>query len=276
MIIEEFQKLSYRKSDGKTLQAKVWFAAVSSIEKKKSYGLDLLFSDEKNIDGTLRKRMFENAENGMLPSRGQHPKRNFDLISIVDAHPKYKGTKLIFESPFWLLLYGNYNLFSQNNFRVFLSECIVRAQNNYNANSLKNTTERYFEFNSQKTYSNKLQRKIKIAIPYYLLGDASFDILAVIGGLYREAYLSCADNYAIAIKEFFLDRLFDLLKSKWLTDDLKKEIFRVSNEQILCPISQYSRNKSPSISLNMKSNNFSEDQIDFIKLHNKFARQKFN
>lgn len=266
---------SQGKCDGTILQAKVWFAKVSSIEKLTAYALDRRFIDDEGRDATERKRVFENAKNGMLPSRGRHAKRKFDLIKLVDENPKYAGTKDLFESYFWKLIYKfNGDYVKTNAHRKFLSESITRNANRYknSINTLQDS--RNFVFYSQVTYSNKKPRLIHIPIPSFLLEKASFDNLAILGGLYREAYLSCADNYAKSIKDFFLEKLFELLKEDWIPVELKKEIFRLCDQKILCPINQHTRNNIPLIEIGSEEITNDENIKLFLQTHNKTTFSK--
>lgn len=257
------------------LQAQVWFTKVSSIENKTAYALDLLFVEKDDGDGTDRLRVFENIKKGVLPTRGKHKRRKFDIVSLVDDSPKYKGTKDIFESPFWFLSYeNNKKLKNVHDYRNFLSKCLADAQRKFDASDIRVTDERFFEFNSQVQYSNKPTRLIRVLIPKFLLTKTTFDTLAILGGLYREAYLSCSDNYAKAIKDFYIEKQFELLKEKWIPDKLKKEIFKLSSNRILCPINQYTRNNSQLLTLPEDFENRDIGLDDFLKLHNKLARNQ--
>lgn len=269
------QNITQRKCLGTVLQAKVWFAKVSSIENKTAYALDLLFIEKDDADGTDRLRVFETIKKGMLPTRGNHKKRKFDIISLVDSDPKYQGTKDLFESPFWKLSYQKNKKFKDlKDYRIFLSKSLADAQMKYDASNKKSTEEEYFEFHSQVQYSNKPTRLIKVPIPKFLLTSATFDTLGILGGLYREAYLSCADNYAKAIKDFYIKKQFELLKEKWIPTDLKKQIFKLSSDQILCPISQITRNKSRALSLPTNVNFNDKSLHAFLSHHNKIARNQ--
>lgn len=271
------QGIIKRKCCATILQAQVWFAKVSSIEKKTAYALDLIFVDKNDGDGTDRLRVFESIKKGMLPTRGNHKRRKFDIISIVDNSPKYKGTKEIFESPFWFLCYEkNTKLRKIHDYRNFLSKCFADAQRKFDASNERVTDERFFEFQSQVQYSNKPTRLIKVLIPKFLLTKTTFDNLAILGGLYREAYLSCSDNYAKAIKDFYIEKQFELFKEKWITDELKKRIFKLSSDRILCPISQVTRNNSKELALTKDFENQNIELDDFLKLHNKYARNQLS
>lgn len=88
--------------------------------------------------------------------------------------------------------------------------------------------------------------------------------------------MSCSDNYAKAIKDFYIEKQFELFKEKWITDELKKRIFKLSSDRILCPISQVTRNNSKELALTKDFENQNIELDDFLKLHNKYARNQLS
>jgi hypothetical protein len=93
------------------LRAKFWYYAVKSRTTLSDYQLDLFFLEKlgrRPEDPQKRARIFETIRlHGTLPSTGKHPKRDFDLIKLVDEEAAFAGTAEIFHSPYWQLLTSN-------------------------------------------------------------------------------------------------------------------------------------------------------------------------
>lgn len=225
------------------LKAKVWFSKVSSIENLTAYRLDHLFNQYPHRIKSDRVRIFESVKKGQLPTSGNHAKRDFDLIEVVAKKPGYEDTKLIFNSNFWILLdHKTKNIYIDNQ-RALLAQSILDAVRNYPFDP-DTVLERQSSIEKKWKYQQINPQYRNITIPKFLLAPTNFDQLAAIGFLYRSAYLSCQPSYAECLRKLFLEKLNEVFKFQWLTDELKKELFRLSMEMILCPISLRKRDKN--------------------------------
>lgn len=184
--------------------------------KASDYSLSLMFQPEPR-DGyspSERLRLFENiASHGTLPADGTHPKRNgFDIVDEVGKRPGYAWTKEIFESPFWYLLL-NPGMNAQQ-LSEFIVQCIIQAYPKYSLqedceDSISREEiddlgidhiENFFIDRSplSKVYGHPTSHNETNNI---------LDYLAMLGALFKDAYLSGALHMALLLKEAFINEL---------------------------------------------------------------------
>ncbi len=199
------------KTEVELLRVKVWYLAVKA-RGWTDYRLDLEFAwenDKNERKGADRLRVFETIGRRLnSPSAGRHPKRQFDLISRVDAHPEFAGTADIYFSPFWRLMQADdMGLDDAHAFVVEqLERCnALRPSKNmdfliWHADSGTPNVRAKDIFPDGKLYQIALKQIVQ-ELPLGL------DVLALLGGLFREAYLVCELEIAMAIKSLFLETL---------------------------------------------------------------------
>lgn len=214
-----------RRTQVEGLRARLWYYAVKSRTSLSDYQLDLLFLEKlgrRPKDPQMRSRIFETVRlQGSLPSRGNHPKRDFDLIQLVEEEAAFTGTAAVFYSPYWQLL-------TRKDLDIAVYHEI--AQEAMNRLGLARTDfdgEKYM----QEYWRGKHEANKPAAIRY---NDCMYDLygtllrgalkasqptldgLVLLGALFREAYLACALEIAIQIKNLYCEFLAEYVSQAWL------------------------------------------------------------
>lgn len=211
------------------LRAQLWYYAVKSRTIMSDYQLDLLFLDrlgKRPSDPQKRIRLFENVRlYGTLPSTGTHPRRDFNLIEIVDLHEDFGGTAEVFNSPFWLLFGPQYQ---------DLSSCHALVQSSLRRLGLLrfSSIAQWGFKGAMKMWNDKQESELQLSSSfiwegYRLYGvqlrivlstlPLSLDLLTLLGALFREAYLACALEVAVEIKNIFYEMLERYIKQDWIS-----------------------------------------------------------
>lgn len=200
-------------------RTRVWYWAVKARTEWSDYRLDVEFvrpEGEEKGDGAHRSRSFEGMRRyGRVPSSGNHQSRSYDLVARVDAHPDFVGTAKYFHSPFWALLKANAMNLSEAH--AFVSRCmdtsqVLRPSGKFEMGMKMLTAGRPYDsrsFSSQELYLEAI-KDIVANRPLDL------DLLALVGGLFREAYLACALDIAVILKGVFLELLTEYCRQDWL------------------------------------------------------------
>jgi hypothetical protein len=144
-----------------------------------------------------------------------------NLILRVDAHPDFHGTAQIYNSPFWELIICGPTTYLDA--VIFVTKCLAQT-------GMRRITEsedwqvRHDDPYLSKTESPALQsRMLRIYIASFLRSaldgrETTLDILALVGGLYREAYLACALDVAAAYKDAYIPLLEEFFDTQdWLS-----------------------------------------------------------
>lgn len=214
-----------RHSPVERLRAKLWYYAVKSRTSLSDYQLDLFILEKlgrRPKDPQMRSRIFETIRlRGTLPSNGNHPKRDFDLIQLVEEEAAFAGTAELFYSPFWQLL-------TRNDFDIVVYHDI--AQTAMSRLGLARTD--YFgEKAVQNIYRQRYERMMPgLPMPndymYKMYGQLLQDVmksssptldnLVLLGALFREAYLACALEIAIQVKNCYCELLTEYVCQDWL------------------------------------------------------------
>ncbi|MBX9297284.1 hypothetical protein K5M33_15770 [Chromobacterium vaccinii] len=221
-----------RHSPVERLRAKLWYYAVKSRTSLSDYQLDLFFLEKlgrRPKDPQMRSRIFETIRlRGTLPSNGNHPKRDFDLIQLVEEEAAFAGTAELFYSPFWQLL-------TRNDFDIAVYHDIAQAAmgrlglartDYYGEKAIRNICYLGYEKvipnlpmsndYMYKMYGKMLQEAMKSSSP-------TLDNLVLLGALFREAYLACALEIAIQIRNYYCELLTDYVCQDWL-DPISKTL----------------------------------------------------
>lgn len=231
-----------RRSKIVVLQSKLWYLDVRRRCDWSDYRLDLQFGQEEGpgkVKGEARTRVFGALwKRGSLPSRGDHRRRQFDLVARVDSHHLFRGTKATIDSLFWeLLCQQPRDVFEM---RRFVERCCERL----GLRTLTGTDAFIWSWLTSQTppegslkstgagaYEQTLQRATKDLEP-------SLDLIALYGVLYREACLSFALESAEIAAVYFKLTLAEYFDMPW-TNPIGAEIKDIAINRIIHGIADY-------------------------------------
>lgn len=229
------------KTDLERFIPEVWYWAVKSRSLRTDSDLNILFVP--NPDGTPRTRenrtrTFEGIrKKGIMPSSSarKHPRRDFDLVELVDAHPEFRGTARVMKTPFWKLLRAVPGDLAAA--RVLVDECLtlfglervsmrdaidvlietVTTDPVKERTGLKEHYVSHFEVMLQRTTSN---------VPLGL------DQLCLWGAMYREACLSFLPQEAELLGHYFTITLSCICEENW-TRAIRNRLERYARQRVL-------------------------------------------
>ena len=209
-----------RHSPVERLRAKLWYYAVKSRTSLSDYQLDLFFLERlgrRPKDPQMRSRIFETIRlHGTLPSNGNHPKRDFDLIQLVEGEAAFAGTAELFYSPFWQLL-------TRNDFDIVVYHDIAQAvmsrlglarADYFGEKAIRNICYQHYEKVMPSNYMYKMYGKMLQEV--MKSSSSTLDNLVLLGALFREAYLACSLEVAIQIRDCYCELLADYVCQDWL------------------------------------------------------------
>ncbi|MDK9725547.1 MAG: hypothetical protein OEL88_11740 [Sterolibacteriaceae bacterium MAG5] len=221
------------------LRARVWYLAVKARDGWSDYRLDLEFArntDDPVPTGPARIRAFEGIRrNGTVPSAGSHRRRSFDLVERVEGHPLFKGTADYFRSPFWdLLKSGPIGISDIQPFvqRLMASCGICRpslvVHHLFAARKLEQELALPNTSRSEVAaiYDAQLARLIT-SLPLHL------DVLAMLGGLFREAYLVGALEIAAVLAGHVHDFIKRFSAQGWLDQETSDTLVDLGERRLL-------------------------------------------
>ena len=260
------------------LRVRVWYLAVKTRKSWSDYRLDQEFAwenDRNERKGADRLRVFETIRRrSVSPSSGRHPKRQFDLIAKVDAHPDFAGTSAIYFSPFWTLLQGSFMELPE--IHEFTKEQLMRCGIHRPTGKFSAIhVEKFPLFDAEQTeldcedwdLPQVYEASLRAAITDL---PVNLDLLALLGGLFREAYLVCALEIAVCLKELFLHALNAFCAQHWL-DDADIDLLDMAEEKILnWRIGNYAEDKElygawPSVAVKRPLVKMTAEVADLIK-----------
>lgn len=205
------------------LRAKVWYLAVKARGNWSDYKLDLEFAKpegETPRPGQDRRRAFEEIRRtSSVPCEGTHRRREFDLVRNVEAHPNFTGTANYFHSSFWALLRPM--PMKLQAIRQFVAIELKRANLHRPSGNLDVLMKLSPVWAGQNKLSDvKEQHLYSASLQLYLQSaPRDLDVFALLGGLFREAYLVCALEIALVLKDLFLKLLEEYCSQDWLKND---------------------------------------------------------
>lgn len=205
------------------LRVAVWYQALRA-RGWSDYRLDLTFGDKDasvRSRGMDRKRVFET-----IRKERTAPPQN--LIARVDRHSEFRGTAQIFHSIFWKLAASR--SLSLLEAHKLVNECFKQ----FRVRRLSTTSDRLYRWLVEsygcREYPTNLEVKsehITSTNMEQLLArrEVDLDLLALLGSLFREAYLAGALDVAIMYRNEYVRRLEEFCAQPWLG--------RVGNELLL-------------------------------------------
>lgn len=217
-------------------------ASACRCAKVSDYRLSVMFQppNREGYSPTERLRIFEGiAANGSLPADGKHHKRKgFDIVSEVAKRPGYGWTKDVFESPLWFLLINPH--MSPSTLSRFLVHCLSRVIPQYRqpfekveemlANDLGvEVGEDFFLI-----VDPALAQVYDGNFPSQYLTEFNLDDLALIGALFKDAYLAGALHMAVLLEGAFLRMVEQVqISLDWLDDEINHDFGKLCIETIL-------------------------------------------
>lgn len=207
------------------LRIKVWYWFVRS-QGWSDYKLDVEFANSnptEKTDGANRVRTFERIrKGGVLPNR-----RSYDLIDRLDRHPRFKGSAAYYHSSFWDLLKSNsMQLADAQKFvtKAMLAHKIWRP-------SVK--LEMALNILYGESNVTQVERRYLMNLES-ILNERSIDleVLALVGGLFREAYLACSLETAVILKRVYSELIRKYSLNEWL-GEIRNDFLEVAEMQVL-------------------------------------------
>lgn len=278
-LIDKYREFK-NSSDSRKLQTAIWLNALVKATGESKYTMEaylsgLLPGDERRVAAD-RIRYLRNVTEGYKPSKN-HPLRGLDIVERLHEHYGHPEIKCWFYSLFWHVISSDFFSYASRpeEIRRILAECIEIAR--HNGEILGYTARpsiRYFEFEEPLRVDRRNPAKKKIRIPSLLLYPASFDQLAVLAVMFREAYIGCSIGYAAQIRLLFLEKLHELLKNPFIEEkSIKQDLFDLVIKRVLCPIRQNMRNRAKDLESSYKAitspSDRSEEIMSFLRSHDK-------
>lgn len=217
------------------LRARVWYWAVKARDGWTDYKLDIEFArnpNEERPNGIHRCRAFEAIRrHGIVPSPGTHPRRSYDLVAQVNEHPNFAGTAEYFHSNFWRLL--KMRAMDLPAAHAFVTECMQATQIHRPSGELdailKVELYRLRRDASSIKAVDLYHACLKVVVSRLPL---DLNLLALVGALFREAYLACALDIAVVLKAEFLALLEQFCDLPWL-DRVGRELLDLGERRVL-------------------------------------------
>lgn len=238
------------------LWARVWRLAVLEAKRKEDcrcdvslkckckkasdYRLSMMFQPpgREGYSPTERLRIFESiAANGSLPADGSHPKREgFDIVKEVAKRPGYGWTKDVFESPLWYLL-RNPEMDAEE-LSEFIVHCLLKVFPKYEyVSRMDQSTAKDLGIVDAEDLFMVQDPLLSLAYDKkfpFKLDDFNLDYLALIGALFKDAYLAGALHLAVHLEKVFLNTIEGVgFSLPWMDDETQQEFGNVCKESVL-------------------------------------------
>lgn len=206
-------------------RARIWHQFLVSRSGWSDYRFDLTFGrdgEDGPRNATNRSRMFGPIRNGRAPSRGNRYNRKFDLVELVEQHELFKGSKAWFDSPFW----GVATAIPQD--VVQARDMVQRCFDRFGIVRFSHTFDLCWRIRAlEKDVGTATLDTVIEGHPgtrTYLTGLAHaldpvtlpLDRMAIVGALFREAYLAGSLRIAAILEQVFLTELEGFLSIDWL------------------------------------------------------------
>lgn len=220
------------------LRTRIWYNAVKARGGWSDYQLDIEFArneDEPRPTGPERTRAFEQIRReGTVPSPGTHPRRSYDLVQRVESHPEFRGTAGYFNSRFWdIVRAGEMSLQEAH---AFVSDLMATCQiyrpsaNSYDLIFYLAPAEVLAAIHASDQRRNLYDGCLTAVISKLPL---NLDTLALIGSLFREAYLVSALEVATTLSNQLLRLLERFSLQDWLDRDVGTQFLQLAEQRII-------------------------------------------
>jgi hypothetical protein len=205
-------------------QAWHWYAFVKRACRWSDYRLDMEFGQREgagDIDGQHRLRAFEQLRQygRTTDKHRRNTAEIYDLVARVGQNPRFKGACELYHSPFWSLLRAE-DVTIKNTYDL-VNECLALL-------GLKREIKGW-QYASVQHYETSILGILEFEPP-------SLNLMALLGALYREAYLAGSGDVATFLSGYF---------SKMITDyhHLQQEVYSACKTEkptcrkcVQCPI----------------------------------------
>lgn len=222
------------------LHVLVWYYLVKSKCNLGDHRLSRRFCDleEKEIEqGARVPQLFERIrQKAQFPSKGNHPKRKFNLVERVDADPLFAKTANVFYSPFWQLLENHpFNLAST----IHIIDKCLDACEAARLNPLEQAGVNFLgqcqheSLTKEGEIDESLKRRM-LFTSYQKVAQSrpySLDAIALAGGLFREAYLLCRLELAIMYKDEYTRLIQEFVSQDWV-QPIAELFLEIANERL--------------------------------------------
>lgn len=209
------------------LRGKVWYWAVRAKSRWSDYRLDAEFATPaaRGRSGAKRVRLFERVrKTGSIP----HLRTGWNLVNRVESHPVFTGTATYFYSTYWDLLDPAPAQLAKTH--RWVGDLLSRFE-------LFRPSEplfRLLHLHAPPTMSE--ERLYRSALKTHLsVMTSGLDVLALLGALFREAYLVGALDTAIQLRDELLPRLEGFVRQKWLPHEVGQALLELSEHRLLHP-----------------------------------------
>lgn len=265
------------------LQVKLWYLSVKQQSGMSDYRLDMLFGQpEGPIDegGAGRNRVFGLFKKGVFPSRGNHWRREFDIVDRVNQ--KFPGTSNIIDTPLWELL--NDTARNHQAINKITQKCLTKLGlmklsgevayewSCFAAEELDGTDKPSLTPQGASKYEMSLKRAIKNA-------SDEFTHLALFGSLYIDSYLSFDLEKTDILANFFNSTVAQICDEGWMgsletyfRDIVTQRILYFKREYLPPENLKYDLNKPP---INNQDFIVSKDDEKYRFFLNNFSSIKF-
>ena len=283
-----------KSSEVTRLWARIWRDAVAECYRREfcrcpgrcvckpvsNYKLSVTFgTKDKQSDAYLgRARIFEGiTRHGTLPSGGDHPKRKYDIVAEIGRQEGYEWSAEVFHSPFWTLM--RHPEMGIQELSGLIAGCMYKLYPPDWTDDGEWFTEAevldiWGELTPDELALDGMDKMYESNLPFDV---NTFDTLALIGALFKDAYLSGALHQAIILQSAFLERLHSL-ESSWISSSNWEELHNLAYRLVLRPSQVASKEDYPNhIEAYKKISGgvISEDVEQFFKIHREKIWEKY-
>lgn len=207
------------------LRARIWYWHVRGRSDLSDYALSRRFAPRiSSANGDAPKAFERIRRRGVVPSDGNHQRRDFSLVARVDADPEFRGTRDVYESPFWDLV-RNPSM-NVNEIRSMIDRLMVILGLARPSPIMWGTLGRPFPARKpDRLYREGLKK---------IVAHRNLNALALLAALFREALLFVELQYAMLLQNEFErasrlhnERLRALGKRTYLArfrDDIERDL----------------------------------------------------
>jgi hypothetical protein len=221
---------------------RLWYFNVRSRSGMSDYQLSRTFdlyasAVSKRVAGKARRRIFERLRKfDEMPFRGH----TAEFVRMVDQYPEgtaLRGTERLYFSPFWDLI-GKKPL----DLRSLRSVILKSARNTgllHEWGELNDQVEIVRSITSLNpddildflaSHEDHYDQALSSILPKC---DLSLDLLALLGGLYREAYFAGHLRIALLLEGYLGNALQDVMDCDWVPSEIRDDLFACVVERVI-------------------------------------------
>lgn len=224
------------------LRRRLWYFNVKVRSGMSDYELSKIFdlninAVSKRLGGKARRRLFERLRKfDEMPFRGHIA----EFVRLVDQHPatpSLSGTESLYFSPFWEII-GKKPL-DLSSLRRLIIKC-ARTTNLLNEAGQLNDQIELMKVVTELP-PQEMFMFLRSSVDHYEMAleailpkcELSLDSLALLGGLYREAYYAGHLHIALLLDGYFGNYLQNVMDCDWVPKEIKDELFHLTVQRVL-------------------------------------------